>query len=77
MSRFNSNRFDSGGGTDLSFITATASDIVDGKIGADTDGEQVEGTATLVATWEEKFWEATLTNTKLLSTGLMLKKGTD
>lgn len=46
MSRFNSGRFDSGGGgsTDLSFITAGASDILDGKIGADTAGEQVPGT---------------------------------
>ena len=35
-----------GGTVDLSFITATAGDILSGKVGADTDGNPVNGTIT-------------------------------
>lgn len=37
-----------GGGTDLSFVTATAGDILSGKIGSDADGNPINGTIATV-----------------------------
>lgn len=48
-----------GGGTapDLSFVTATASDILAGKKGADTNGNEITGTMT-----NRGKWDATITS---------------